>query len=355
MIHNPELKKHFQQYSRLELIYKRYHQALTEQQDMRSVVEQMKQEYKNTDINWNYFWFPEINPYQQAIRTQELKYPFREDIVIARHMRYHPYFTHTHQFYEMIYVLSGTCTNLVQERPLVMQENSLCIIPPHVNHAIGIFDDSLIVNILIKEKVFENEFSRVLSGKAALVRFFQSTLQHNPGYSCLYYPDISSWGISSILENLILEENSLDDLRYSLKKALLLAVFCYLRRIPDRETQLVANSEQCSDLVYDIKQYLEEHYTTATLANTAEHFNYSAPYLSKMIHKNMGVPFSALLREVKITKACELLSHSKIKISDISNQLGYDTPVYFTRVFKKHTGITPLHYRQKVYSPLKEI
>ena len=62
-----------------------------------------------------------------------------------------------------------------------------------------------------------------------------------------------------------------------------------------------------------------------------------------------------MLREVKLSKACEMLARSDKKVSEISDILGYDAPVYFSRVFKKHMGMTPAEYRRNYAVPLKRL
>ncbi|MNJ04943.1 HTH-type transcriptional regulator YesS [compost metagenome] len=45
-------------------------------------------------------------------------------------------------------------------------------------------------------------------------------------------------------------------------------------------------------------------------------------------------------------KAKELLKQSRHKVQDISRMTGFETSAYFTRLFKKYTGLTPQEYRQ---------
>jgi AraC-like DNA-binding protein len=50
---------------------------------------------------------------------------------------------------------------------------------------------------------------------------------------------------------------------------------------------------------------------------------------------------------LKIEKACELLGIDGCKIKDVSSELGYDDPYYFSRIFKKVVGISPEKFRSK--------
>ena len=80
----------------------------------------------------------------------------------------------------------------------------------------------------------------------------------------------------------------------------------------------------------------------------AEHFGFSRDYFGKLFHKQMGESFSRFSTLVKIEYAKELLRQSGIKAYEISEELGYSSADYFTKVFKEATGLSPAQYRQLV-------
>ena len=51
---------------------------------------------------------------------------------------------------------------------------------------------------------------------------------------------------------------------------------------------------------------------------------------------------------LKIDRAKQLLREGKYNVSQIAQQLCFDTPNYFTKVFRRVTGMTPLQYRRSV-------
>lgn len=70
-------------------------------------------------------------------------------------------------------------------------------------------------------------------------------------------------------------------------------------------------------------------------------------YLADTFKKETGLTLGDYLIQVKIYRAKVLLSTTKAKLYEISDQLGYHNPDYLSRVFKKETGLTPLQFREQ--------
>ncbi len=75
-------------------------------------------------------------------------------------------------------------------------------------------------------------------------------------------------------------------------------------------------------------------------------------YLSDIFSKKTGMTLHECHTRIKMEKACKMLCQERNTISEISEQLGYSDPLYFSNVFKKNTGMSPRTYRQKYTSKL---
>lgn len=53
--------------------------------------------------------------------------------------------------------------------------------------------------------------------------------------------------------------------------------------------------------------------------------------------------------QIKIQQACQLLDYSNLRINEISSRIGYEDPYYFSRIFKKVTGVSPDNYKKDIY------
>ncbi|MFW6246048.1 MAG: helix-turn-helix domain-containing protein [Tangfeifania sp.] len=85
-----------------------------------------------------------------------------------------------------------------------------------------------------------------------------------------------------------------------------------------------------------------------TLDEIAAEVGYSATYFSTLFKKEINYSPLSYFSHLKILKACELLDYTSQKIKEISFQLGYSDPYYFTKDFKKKMGMSPRQYRNRL-------
>ena len=74
--------------------------------------------------------------------------------------------------------------------------------------------------------------------------------------------------------------------------------------------------------------------------------NISPYYFSKLFKEEAGENFIDYLTGLRIARARELLADPARTVKDISRMVGYADPNYFSRIFKKQTGMTPREYRE---------
>ncbi len=112
--------------------------------------------------------------------------------------------------------------------------------------------------------------------------------------------------------------------------------------VKDEKLELMKNRV----LADNIQEYLETHYMEdISLQDVAALLHYSDAYFCKFFKQNFNKSFIVYLSELRIEKAKELLSDITVNIKEIGQKVGYRDSSYFTKVFKRITGVTPSEYR----------
>lgn len=98
-------------------------------------------------------------------------------------------------------------------------------------------------------------------------------------------------------------------------------------------------------IVAHVKKYINEHIEEKlTLNKVAEVFNISPNYLSILFSKYNDMGFTDYINQSKIQAAITMLEKGDLKVYEISDILGFESAFYFSRVFKKVTGLSPRDY-----------
>jgi YesN/AraC family two-component response regulator len=106
------------------------------------------------------------------------------------------------------------------------------------------------------------------------------------------------------------------------------------------------SSHKNNMVIYKIQKYINENYTeNISLREISEKLNMSYNYLSYLFNNEMDMKFKDYLRKIRINKSIELLETSDYEINRIALDVGYANQSYFTKSFKKETGVTPKKYR----------
>lgn len=108
-------------------------------------------------------------------------------------------------------------------------------------------------------------------------------------------------------------------------------------------SQLSQDQNQFIELA---KEYVESHMEShISLSDAADYVNLSPAYLSSLFHKSCNESFVNYIHRKKIAYACRLIQEKKYFIYEISYRLGFNNAYYFSKIFKRYTGMTPIEYQ----------
>lgn len=333
-------------YEQDELIYRELY--LLEKENPEAFSDYVKSLDKDLIINHK-LYIPALHtePWPPFIDEDEIFHSVIGDIKLAKHYRYSPVYEHHHGFFEILCIYEGHAETSIQGVSQTLHSGDICIIPPNTIHSIGIFDDSIAINLSIRTSAFHSTFFQLLSNNSALSTFFSHVLYKKTEGNYLIFRTKDDSDIRSSLEDLFIEY--LGHQKYStvFLSTMLMLFWAKLLRYHDQDMECILTRNHGSVSITSIINYLNAHYQTTTLSEVAEHFGFSHSHLSTLLKESTGKTFLQIIKEIKLAQACRALKETSLSIAAICEVVGYENPEHFMRTFKKEYGITPSAYRKE--------
>lgn len=296
---------------------------------------------------------PVTNPFahnlpSKYLITAEGIIPDERDVYAIRYIKNIARQIHVHNYFEINYVLSGSCTQIFESEKRHLSEGEMCIIAPMSKHDLEVDDDSMILNIILRESTFENTFFRLLSQEDLLATFFRNVLySKDSAANYLLFQTDNSSAIKDALKDIFMEIYKEDEYSNTCVISRIHLLFSILLRKYEKTIQFYDYQKNCSYHVDFplVLRYIQKNYTHLTLQSLAEFFHYSESYLSRLIKNNSGRSFTSIITSLRMEKAEQLLTNTEMSVKTITTTVGYDSVDHFSRTFKKYFGQAPQQYR----------
>ena len=143
----------------------------------------------------------------------------------------------------------------------------------------------------------------------------------------------SSW--EHLLQQFLSRENQeeKEDMLYSLYKEFTAKI---------KESKTPHDNALIQKVIKIISQKYMEQISVQSLSDMV---NLTPAYLCVLFKQNMKMTINEYITDIRINKAKELLSKTQLHLYEICYQVGYLSPAYFSRLFKRNTGQTPKEWR----------
>ncbi len=276
------------------------------------------------------------------------------NIELCKVERYVDNILHTHEFFEVEYVLTGSCIHIVEKQEIPIRAGDIVIVPPNVEHKALPENDGVTVNIKIRKQVFHNAFINLLSTDTELSTYLSRTLYSTAYRSSFTFHCGDDPLIKSIILSMYGQQLEQKPFFNYMLEGLTLTLFSCLMQNHSQNVEISNFVITSDDRMSKIIAYINENYRNVTLSSVAGKFYISEPYLSSIIKKETGSTFSFLLREIKIQKATMLLLTTNLNIDEVCERSGYQDTTQFIKTFKRYHGLSPKRYRQSMQQLNKE-
>ena len=119
----------------------------------------------------------------------------------------------------------------------------------------------------------------------------------------------------------------------------------YVYFIADRK-QPTFRHQTVNKVIMYINDELENDLTVESIA---ANFHISTSHLSRIFREHVGITLVEYLNVRRVEESQYYLRHTNKSITSISEQFHFCNQSYFTRIFKKYTGVTPKHFRDELH------
>lgn len=113
-----------------------------------------------------------------------------------------------------------------------------------------------------------------------------------------------------------------------------------------------SNVYSATTLAEQVLKYVQLHFSDILSAKSiAEHFYVTQAHLSRVFKSSYGMTLTAYIQMLRMEYAAQLLRQTNAPIGSIALNCGYPDVNYFSRLFYRHTGMSPSQYRASVNTP----
>ena len=269
-----------------------------------------------------------------------------QDISVTRMLRYMPAHWHTNDFFEIYYLADGNCRVWLPDETIQMKPGTVLVIAPHVLHASPCYsDDAVLMSYLVRASTFDQVFWRQLPEGNLMTSFFRQALDGAHKTAYLHFETGADEDILRVLYQVNQESRSADAYRAQMLNALMSTFFILLLRRYEETARLPHTEEfHWKHQFSAIFSYIQTHFATSTLAQTAQHFHYSERQVSRIVQEYTGQNYAQLVQRLKMERAAALLRQKNTRAEHIASALGYANTSSFFRAFSKYYGCPPSKY-----------
>lgn len=259
---------------------------------------------------------------------------------------YEDLYLHTHlDFSELVIVMNGNATHIVDNEKFYIKKGDVFVISNDTTHGYEDTENFHICNIMYRsEYLFSSDYDiKKNAGFHALFVLEPYFTKEHSFKSRLSLTPIDFEKVHILTDTMIAEYHNREDGFRTLLKSDFMNLVVILSR-----AYSFCNNPEKGDIINIAKSisYMEHHYTEdITIEELAKISHYSKRHFMRIFHETYHTTPLNYIVSLRIQHACSLLKESRLSISNIALQCGFSDSNYFSRIFKKKTGLTPKQYR----------
>ncbi|GGD88816.1 AraC family transcriptional regulator [Paenibacillus nasutitermitis] len=267
---------------------------------------------------------------------------------------------HTHDFPEMIYVLSGSGTQYINGIDIKAKEGDVYLIPIGTTHVFRPTVNATSVNSLrVRNVIFRTEWLEDLNGILMDPEVKNLTdwllgrpvsIESGPQPFWLQITDKQA-GIRAQTERmkaLVEQQPPLFQTRLTSSVLDLLSLLCLATnggRLQQAEWPPEPDMHPMKALILEALQAMP--LGAVSLKEVAQRINRSERQLSRLFQQHFEMSFVSYMQEYRLQESMKLLEQSSSTVKEIMSRIGFEDADHYYELFKRKTGVTPGQYRRQ--------
>jgi AraC family transcriptional activator of pobA len=249
-------------------------------------------------------------------------------------------YPHRHDFYHVVWVTRGHGVHLIDSEKYEVKPNSLFFMSPGQVHDFQLSEDTEGYTINFSAEFYALQLKNKDSLNEIPVYAIEQPI------SAVYLDEAQADDLRKLIDGIADEYEGEQSGHHDVLRAYL-SIFLVKA---SRMAEPAANgdpTQRSVSITRRFKGLLEQHFRTVSeVEQYARMLRITERALNEATRRAAGATAGKLMRERVMLEAKRLLLHSEVAVSEIADQLSFDDPAYFSRCFKKHTGRSPVDYRQ---------
>lgn len=240
-------------------------------------------------------------------------------VYVGKHLHTYSVAEHSHDNWEFVYCTGGTGEFVIEDKTTIhYSSGEVVILPPHISHTNTSAKGFTNIHVRIADatlpfknptRIVDDNDKHVLGAFEDIFYYFNNNMEKR---------QLLLSALSNLIVNYVIALQN----DKQLSKA-----------VEEIKSDIVRNFPDCT---YELDEYLKS-------------LPFSYDYLRKLFKNEMGITPHAYLTHMRMQTAEKLLSSldHEYNVTKVASMCGYDEPLYFSRVFKKHFGCSPINYMKR--------
>ena len=277
------------------------------------------------------------------MEKNHLRQPF--ELVLKEILDECPRGLHKHTFFELIYIVSGTGRQCINDVEFSYKPGNIFLLAPNDTHTFKIIEPTQFFFIR-----FNNVYVKSTNKEDDLIQRLDLILQnagHEPG--CIIKNETDEKSVIQLMLILIGEHLHHDVYHHELTEQLVNSLLIIIaRNITQVFPEIIDESSEKKAI--DILQYIQAniYYPQKLRAEQiSKNFGIAETYLGSYFKKHANESLQQYILNYKLQLIENRLTHSDMRITEIADELGFTDKSHLNRIFKKYRGMNPTDFKKK--------